>query len=76
MTKLQGTTTSDYSLPDVATGEWFGQYLWGAFGPYNSSLSIERPFDYDDVHVELDGFDFDIEQKFGKLSDARGENGD
>ncbi|KAF3015000.1 Glycoside hydrolase 18 protein [Neopestalotiopsis sp. 37M] len=58
------TTTSDYSLPDNSTGEWFAEYLWGAFGPKTDSWTHERPFDYNDISVAVDGFDFDIEEKF------------
>lgn len=63
VTKLLGTA-SDYSLPDNETGEWFAEYLWGAFGPKTDDWAYERPFDYDDVTVEVDGFDFDIETNF------------
>lgn len=63
VTKLLGTA-SDYSLPDNETGEWFAEYLWGAFGPKTDDWAYERPFDYDDVTVEVDGFDFDIEHNF------------
>ncbi|KAK6082021.1 endochitinase [Seiridium cupressi] len=69
VTEAAGIYPSDYSLPNTDTAEWFAKYLWGAFGPYDSEWVHERPFDYTNdnneiEHVEVDGFDFDIEVKF------------
>lgn len=60
---LPGT---NYTVSSVAKGNQFADFLWGAFGPYNPTFAGPRPFDFNGNHVTVDGFDFDIETKFGK----------
>lgn len=61
------TTASDYSLGSVQEGIDFANFLYKAFGPYKSGYTGPRPFDPSStVHTSVDGFDFDIEVKFGK----------
>jgi chitinase len=61
-------------LNDVADGEFFAEFLWGAYGPYNKSWTGPRPLDggkygaetIDSTtkelkHLAVDGFDFNIE---------------
>jgi chitinase len=60
--------SSDYSLSSEAKGEEFADFLWKAFGPYNlaSFNDYPRPFDINSTHHNcVDGFDFDVEHKFG-----------
>lgn len=63
---------SDYTISSPAEGEYFAQFIWGAFGPYDPSWTEARPFDdfyggadEGEEHFVFDGFDFDIEHKFG-----------
>jgi chitinase len=63
---------SNYTLSNNETGVWFADFLFGAFGPKNETWKGPRPFDFEydgaTVEVSVDGFDFDIEKKFGKLN--------
>lgn len=69
---IGGGSATSQSLPDDATGEWFADFLWYSFGPYNSAVSslgwtetmigiYPRPF----LTSSVDGFDFDIEYNGG-----------
>ncbi len=64
--------SANYTVSTKAQGEYFADFLWGAFGPYNAAWTKARPFDDfygaddDDKHFVFDGFDFDLEHKFGK----------
>ncbi|KAI9755241.1 MAG: pantothenate synthase, partial [Chaenotheca gracillima] len=55
---LGGGAATDASLNDDASGEAFAEFLWKAFGPYDASSTVPRPFGND---VVVDGFDFDVE---------------
>ncbi|KAK3906609.1 putative glycoside hydrolase, partial [Staphylotrichum tortipilum] len=61
---------ANYTVSSPAQGEYFADFIWGAFGPYNPSWGKARPFDDfygsddDDKHFSFDGFDFDIEHQF------------
>jgi chitinase len=56
------TGLSNYNVTTEANGKYFAEFLYNAFGPYNSSWTGPRPFDLDaDTHTQVDGFDFDIE---------------
>lgn len=66
------STPGAYSISSEAEGKKFADFIWGAFGPHRTSWGNNpRPFDdyyanaEDDFFV-FDGFDFDIEEKFGK----------
>lgn len=37
-----------------------GRFLWGDFGPLDSTTNWPRPFDTEGVVNEVDGFDFDF----------------
>ncbi|KAJ4408645.1 Chitinase 2 [Gnomoniopsis sp. IMI 355080] len=64
------TETSNYSISSYENGVEFANFIWGAFGPYDESWGEQpRPFDYNGVHVAVDGYDFDIE------SDDAGDEG-
>jgi chitinase len=57
--------TSNYLVSTEANGNYFANFLYNAFGPYNSSWTGPRPFDIDaNNHTQVDGFDFDIEMPF------------
>lgn len=61
------SASSNYSLSSVQAGEDFADFLYKAFGPYKEGYSGPRPLDPSSTeHTTLDGFDFDIEYKFGK----------
>lgn len=61
------TASSNYSLTSVQKGLEFAEFLYKAFGPFKTSYTGPRPFDVSSTdHTTLDGFDFDIETKFGK----------
>ncbi|ORY60573.1 glycoside hydrolase superfamily, partial [Pseudomassariella vexata] len=56
---------SDYSVSSVAEGEYFAQFMFEAFGPFQSGYEGPRPFDIGEYdHTCVDGFDFDIKTKF------------
>lgn len=60
------TKTSNYSVSTVENGVAFADFIWGAFGPYTDAWEGRpRPFDHGDVHVAVDGYDFDIESHYG-----------
>ncbi|KAK4117458.1 carbohydrate-binding module family 50 protein [Canariomyces notabilis] len=66
---------TDYSVSSPAAGEYFANFIWGAFGPYDPSWELARPFDdfysgadEGEEHFVFDGFDFDIEAKFDDQS--------
>ncbi len=62
------SSASDYTVSTTANGQAFATFLWGAFGPYASTWKGPRPFDISTTkHNSVDGFDFDIETKFGGL---------
>ena len=66
---LGGATS--YQLNGVLEGEAFADLLWGMFGPRKASWvqnGLPRPFDGPNGQaVEVDGFDFDIENpSYGK----------
>ncbi|PHH75971.1 hypothetical protein CDD80_1902 [Ophiocordyceps camponoti-rufipedis] len=64
--KPQGAadSSSDYKVSTSENGEYFADFLYGAFGPFSESWKGPRPFDAVDKHVAVDGFDFDIEAMF------------
>lgn len=71
---IGGEAGGDYSVKNAAEGEYFANFVWGAFGPYKSSWGKKaRPFDDyygadpGDEHFVFDGFDFDLETNFRKL---------
>jgi len=56
-----------YNVSSVPNGQYFAEFLWGAFGPYSPSWNGPRPFDVSpSKRTVLDGFDFDIEVDFAK----------
>ncbi|KOS20737.1 Endochitinase 2 [Escovopsis weberi] len=58
-------TGYSYDVGSDKNGESFADFLYGAFGPYNSHWKGPRPFDIDDTHhTSVDGFDFDIENAY------------
>jgi chitinase len=63
-----GGAAGDYYLNGAADGVYLANFLWGAYGPYNSSWTGVRPLDrgyYNtntSMTIDFDGFDFDIEQ--------------
>jgi len=69
---------SDYTISSAPKGEEFANFVWGAFGPYKASWGKKpRPFDDNyradegEEHFAFDGFDFDIEHKFGEHAPLR-----
>jgi hypothetical protein len=59
-------STSNYRVSTQANGEYFANFLYRAFGPYDGSWTGPRPFDISPTNrTQVDGFDFDIEAKFG-----------
>ncbi|UNI13831.1 Chitinase [Purpureocillium takamizusanense] len=52
---------NNYDVSTTANGEYFADFLYKAFGPYNPANDVPRPFDYAGEHVAVDGFDFDLE---------------
>ncbi|KXX82582.1 Endochitinase 2 [Madurella mycetomatis] len=65
------SSTAEYSISSPPEGEYFADFIWGAFGPYSPSWTKARPFDdfyggadEGEEHFVFDGFDFDIEEKF------------
>lgn len=54
--------TTPYQLTCNSDADYMADFLWGAFGPLNSSATWPRPFDDQVVGSQsVDGFDFDIE---------------
>jgi chitinase len=61
------SATSNYTVSSVTKGEEFADFMWNAFGPLKSGYTGPRPFDVSNTDPTcVDGFDFDIEKKFGK----------
>jgi len=62
-----GGAIGNYDVTGKTNGEYFGDFMYDAFGPYNPLKPEPRPFDYkkngNDVRVVVDGFDFDIEHR-------------
>ena len=58
------SSSSNYTVSTDDNAVDFANFLWGSFGPYDPSYDGPRPFDVDGVHNSVDGFDFDIEEKF------------
>ncbi|KAF7867175.1 hypothetical protein EAF04_005259 [Stromatinia cepivora] len=65
-----GGASNTYQLTGVADGEYFADFLWGSYGPFKQSWLDNggiRPMDGGyygtdpDIHIDIDGFDFDIE---------------
>ncbi|KAM7187113.1 putative glycoside hydrolase, partial [Naviculisporaceae sp. PSN 640] len=55
----------NYTLTSTTKGTQFADFLWGAFGPYQTTWgSKPRPFDLPNKRVSVDGFDLDIEANF------------
>lgn len=60
---------SNYLVTSEENGVDFADFLYKAFGPKDDSWTGPRPFDVDeDTPTVVDGFDFDIEEYFGKCS--------
>ncbi|APA07296.1 hypothetical protein sscle_02g020660 [Sclerotinia sclerotiorum 1980 UF-70] len=65
-----GGASNTYQLTGVADGEYFADFLWGSYGPFKQSWLDNggiRPMDGGyygtdpNIHIDIDGFDFDIE---------------
>lgn len=56
-----GGASATYKLTSDADAIGMADYLWGAFGPQNSTWKKQRPFDYNGKFNVIDGFDFDVE---------------
>lgn len=65
---MYNTDSNNYAVSTTANGEYFADFLYKAFGPYNPANDVPRPFDYADQHVAVDGFDFDLEHKLGRIN--------
>lgn len=60
---------TNYTVSSPQKGEEFADFLWHAFGPPDPTYVGARPFDVaGDNQIIVDGFDFDIEHKFGDQS--------
>src|SRR3569833_2973451 len=71
------TGIANYTVSSIQNGLDFADFMWYAFGPYNSSWAGPRPFDLDETHrASVDGFDFDIEKRFSELWRSRRRQGD
>lgn len=58
----ESSTSTNYNLYDTTEGVEFAEFLYNAFGPYQSSWDGPRPFDTNtSEHVAVDGFDLDLE---------------
>lgn len=61
------TAESNYQVTSESNGEYFAEFLYKAFGPYDDSWDGPRPFDISETeHTSVDGFDFDLEADLGK----------
>jgi len=58
---------SNVGLSSTAKGEAWATFLYKAYGPYVAANNVPRPFDFGDHSFVIDGFDFDIEDKFDPL---------
>ncbi|TEY68334.1 hypothetical protein BOTCAL_0119g00070 [Botryotinia calthae] len=74
-----GGASNTYQLTGAADGEYFADFLWGSYGPFKQSWLDAggiRPMDGgyygtdSSVHIDIDGFDFDIE--FGPTDYSEG----
>ncbi|TGO40934.1 hypothetical protein BHYA_0029g00440 [Botrytis hyacinthi] len=74
-----GGASNTYQLTGAADGEYFADFLWGSYGPFKQSWVDAggiRPMDGGyygtdpSVHIDIDGFDFDIE--FGPTDYSEG----
>ncbi|TGO89146.1 hypothetical protein BPOR_0123g00170 [Botrytis porri] len=74
-----GGASNTYQLTGAADGEYFADFLWGSYGPFKQSWLDAggiRPMDGGyygtdpSVHIDIDGFDFDIE--FGPTDYSEG----
>lgn len=64
------TGPSNYDVTTEENGEYFADFLYGAFGPYDPNWDGPRPFDFSATeHTSVDGFDFDIEHDFSEWKD-------
>lgn len=62
------SATSNYSISSVTKGIEFADFMYNAFGPFKEGYTGPRPLDSSETdHASVDGFDFDIEIKFGKI---------
>lgn len=61
---LGGAYPTDYYIRSDASGRNFADFLWGAWGPVNSSWTGPRPWG----NAVVDGFDFDIESNVTPVS--------
>ncbi|OAQ81340.1 chitinase 18-18 [Purpureocillium lilacinum] len=52
---------NNYRVSSTTKGEQFAEKVYQIFGPYNPAANVARPFDSDNQHVAVDGFDFDLE---------------
>lgn len=62
------TGANNYRVTTPQKGRDFADFLWKAFGPYDPTSNVPRPFD-DQLggHSQVDGFDFDLEMdSFGE----------
>ncbi|OAA47046.1 chitinase 18-18 [Metarhizium rileyi] len=65
----QASLTSQYAVSSVDKGIEFAEFLYKAYGPYDSSWEGPRPFDNSETeHVSIDGFDLDLEDKTSDFS--------
>ncbi|KAF7905885.1 hypothetical protein EAF00_000164 [Botryotinia globosa] len=74
-----GGASNTYQLTGAADGEYFADFLWGSYGPFKQSWLDAggiRPMDGGyygtdpSIHIDIDGFDFDIE--FGPTDYSEG----
>lgn len=58
---------ADYKVTTEENGRYFADFLHGAFGPFDPTWDGPRPFDLNNsTHNSVDGYDFDVEEAFGK----------
>ncbi|KAJ5723705.1 hypothetical protein N7488_001740 [Penicillium malachiteum] len=59
-----GGSSADPVVMSHEVAEWFADFLWYSFGPYNAS-AVEQGFPRPFQNNSVDGFDFDIESDGG-----------
>ncbi|KAJ5709004.1 hypothetical protein N7493_010338 [Penicillium malachiteum] len=59
-----GGSSADPGVMSHEVAEWFADFLWYSFGPYNAS-AVEQGFPRPFQNNSVDGFDFDIESDGG-----------
>lgn len=59
---------NNYRVSSTTKGEQFAEKVYQIFGPYNPAANVARPFDSDNQHVAVDGFDFDLEIDLGRVN--------